>query len=42
MTDDPAMTRARLWLCVGAKQVVANVLSVLGVTAPESMERVDG
>ena len=42
VTDDPAMTRARLWLCVGAKQVVANVLSVLGVTAPESMERVDG
>ena len=42
VTDDPAMTQARLWLCVGAKQVVANVLSLLGVSAPESMERVDG
>ena len=41
VTDDPAMTQARLWLCVAAKQVVANVLGVLGVSAPEKMERVD-
>ena len=42
VTDDPALTQARLWLCVGTKQVVANVLGLLGVTAPESMERTDG
>jgi arginyl-tRNA synthetase len=41
VTDDPALTQARLWLCVAAKQVVANVLRLLGVSAPESMERVD-
>jgi arginyl-tRNA synthetase len=41
VTDDPALTQARLWLCVGAKRVVANVLGLLGVTAPESMERAD-
>ena len=41
VTDDPAMTQARLWLCVGAKQTATNVLGLLGVSAPESMERVD-
>jgi arginyl-tRNA synthetase len=35
-------TQARLWLCAAAKQVIANVLGILGVSAPESMERADG
>ncbi|HEY3263812.1 MAG TPA: arginine--tRNA ligase, partial [Actinomycetota bacterium] len=42
LTDDEALTRARLWLCVGAKLAIANVLRLLGVSAPESMERADG
>jgi arginyl-tRNA synthetase len=41
LSDDEALTQARLWLCVGAKQAIANVLSLLGVSAPEVMERVD-
>jgi arginyl-tRNA synthetase len=41
VTDDDALTQARLWLCAGAKQAIANVLALLGVSAPESMERVD-
>jgi arginyl-tRNA synthetase len=42
LTDDDGLTRARLWLCLGTKQAIANVLGLLGVSAPESMERVDG
>ena len=38
----PALTQARLWLAAGTKQVIANLLGLLGVSAPESMERVDG
>jgi arginyl-tRNA synthetase len=41
VTDDMRLTEARLWLCLGAKQAIANVLRLLGVAAPESMERVD-
>jgi arginyl-tRNA synthetase len=41
LTDDEPLTRARLWLCVGTKQAIANVLWLLGVSAPESMERAD-
>ena len=41
VTEDPALTQARLWLCVAAKQVVANVLGLLRVSAPERMERVE-
>ncbi len=41
LSDDSSLTQARLWLCVGAKQVIANLLSLLGVSAPESMERSD-
>ena len=41
VTDDAGLTDARLWLCLGAKQAIANVLRLLGVAAPESMERVD-
>ncbi len=42
LSDDPALTQARLWLCVATKRVVANLLGLLGVSAPESMERADG
>ncbi len=36
--SDPATTRARLFLCLGLAQVIANGLAVLGVSAPERME----
>ncbi len=42
LSDDPELTQARLWLCRGTKQVIANLLGLLGVAAPEAMERVDG
>jgi arginyl-tRNA synthetase len=41
LSDDEVLTQARLWLCVAAKQALANVLGLLGVSAPESMERAD-
>jgi arginyl-tRNA synthetase len=41
LTDDEALTRARLWLCVGSRQAIGNVLALLGVSAPEAMERAD-
>jgi arginyl-tRNA synthetase len=41
LTDDEALTQARLWLCVVTKQAIGNVLRILGVSAPESMERID-
>ena len=40
--DAPELTQARLWLAAGTKQVIANLLGILGVSAPESMERTDG
>jgi arginyl-tRNA synthetase len=41
--DQPQLTQARLSLAAGTKQVLANLLGILGVSAPESMERaVDG
>jgi len=40
--EDDALTQARLWLCAATKQVLANLLGLLGVSAPESMERTDG
>jgi arginyl-tRNA synthetase len=41
VSDDAALTQARLWLAAGTKQVLANLLGLLGVSAPESMERAD-
>jgi arginyl-tRNA synthetase len=41
LSDDAELTQARLWLCRGTKQTIANVLGLLGVSAPESMERAD-
>jgi arginyl-tRNA synthetase len=37
LTDDPLMTHARLYLITAVRQVIANGLSLLGVSAPESM-----
>jgi len=37
--DDADLTQARLWLAAATKQTIANVLSVLGVSAPESMDQ---
>jgi arginyl-tRNA synthetase len=39
VTDDEALTQARLHLSAATRQVLANVLGILGVSAPESMER---
>ena len=41
VSDETALTQARLWLSSGTKQVLANLLGLLGVSAPESMERLD-
>ncbi|MGZ5128211.1 MAG: arginine--tRNA ligase [Actinomycetota bacterium] len=35
------LTQARLWLCAGTKQALANLLTLLGVSAPERMDRAD-
>jgi arginyl-tRNA synthetase len=40
--EDAELTQARLCLCAGAKLAIRNVLALLGVSAPESMERDDG
>jgi arginyl-tRNA synthetase len=42
VSDDEELTQARLWLCAATKQVLANLLGLLGVSAPDSMERDDG
>jgi arginyl-tRNA synthetase len=41
VSDDAALTQARLWLSSATKQVLANLLGLLGVSAPEAMERLD-
>ena len=41
LTDDAELTQARLWLCNVTARTIANALDLLGVSAPESMERVD-
>jgi arginyl-tRNA synthetase len=37
ITDDEAMTKTRLALCMAIKIVLSDALSILGVTAPEKM-----
>ena len=37
ITDDPALTRARLYLLKRAAQTLKNALSILGISAPERM-----
>jgi arginyl-tRNA synthetase len=39
VTDDEALSRHRLRLCAAAAQVLRNGLSLLGVSAPERLER---
>jgi arginyl-tRNA synthetase len=41
LSEEPELTRARLWLCASTKQVIANLLGLLGVSAPASMDRAD-
>jgi arginyl-tRNA synthetase len=41
ITDDRALTLARLGLCAAVAQVVRNGLDLLGVSAPESMSRAE-
>jgi arginyl-tRNA synthetase len=41
VTDDVGLTQARLHLSAATRQVLANVLGLLGVSAPGSMERLD-
>jgi arginyl-tRNA synthetase len=42
VSDDDELTQARLWLCRASKTVLAGLLSLVGVSAPERMEREDG
>jgi arginyl-tRNA synthetase len=39
--DDAALTRARMALLAATRQVLRNGLAVLGVSAPDSMQRAD-
>ncbi|MFL6677987.1 MAG: DALR anticodon-binding domain-containing protein, partial [Burkholderiaceae bacterium] len=39
LVDDPALALARLALLKASAQVLRNALAVLGVSAPESMNR---
>jgi arginyl-tRNA synthetase len=41
VSEDAALTQARLWLCEATRQVLANLLGLLGVSAPERMDRDD-
>jgi arginyl-tRNA synthetase len=41
LSDDAALTQARLWLTEACRLGLANALALLGVNAPESMERLD-
>ena len=42
VSDDPELTQARLWLSSATKQVLANLLGLVGVSAPESMDKLPG
>lgn len=39
---EPELSRARLALCHAARTVIRNTLTLLGVSAPESMEKLEG
>jgi arginyl-tRNA synthetase len=41
VTDDASLTQARLHLSAATRQIIANVLDLLGVSAPDSMERLE-
>ena len=42
VTEDADLTQARLHLAGAARQTIANVLGLLGVSAPDSMDRLAG
>jgi arginyl-tRNA synthetase len=42
VSDDAALAQARLWLSSATKQVLANLLGLVGVSGPESMEKLEG
>jgi arginyl-tRNA synthetase len=42
ISDDPALTQARLWLAEACRVGLANALTLLGVAAPDEMTRLDG
>jgi arginyl-tRNA synthetase len=41
LTDDTALTQARLWLAAASRIAIANALGLLGVRAPDEMTRLD-
>ncbi len=41
LDDDPALTQSRLWLAEACRLGFANALAILGVSAPETMSRLD-
>jgi arginyl-tRNA synthetase len=41
VSDDAALSQARLWLAAATKRGLANLLDLLGVSAPERMDRED-
>ena len=41
ITEDPSLTQARLSVCQATKIVVASILQLIGVSAPQSMERLE-
>jgi arginyl-tRNA synthetase len=41
VSDDASLTQARLWLSSATKQVLGTILDLVGVSAPESMQRLD-
>jgi arginyl-tRNA synthetase len=42
VSEDEELTQARLWVCRASKTVLANLLALIGVSAPERMDRDDG
>jgi len=42
ISDDPALTQARLWLAEACRLGLASALAILGVHAPDEMTRDDG
>jgi arginyl-tRNA synthetase len=41
VSDDDPLTQARLWLSSATKQVLGTLLELVGVSAPERMDRLD-
>jgi arginyl-tRNA synthetase len=41
ISEDLALTRARLWLTEAVRVGLADALGILGVSAPDVMERLD-